>query len=256
MHDIHTAMSQAEARWGIRFKKKTANEAASGCPFCNIGTDRFLIFSDGGYWCRQCNAKGWLDDNERHVLSPTELRFRRLEWEQRRAEIERREHDERLTALEKMAQQAGLVDLYHDNLATNEAAVDHWHDHYGVSYDTIAQRKLGYCPTCPTATFSDSLTIPVWYRGKLRNIRHRLLKPDNGGKYRPHMPGLGAMLFNQDDLHIDSDTLILLEGEVKSIVVGQFVDTPNIATMGKCGFPAAWAKDQRFTQFSTIYILL
>lgn len=252
MSDIHTVMGQAEGRWGIPFKKKTAKEASSSCPFCHAGRDRFLVFVDKGYWCRQCDKKGWLDENEH--LSGDELRLRRLEWEQRRAEIERRETMNRVTALEEMARQVGLVDLYHANLNTNEAALDHWHQHYGASYDTIAQRRLGYCARCPTASFSDSLTIPVWYRDELKNIRHRLLKPDNGGKYRPHLPNLGPMLFNADDLHADSDTLLILEGEIKSIIVSQETGLANIAIMGKCGFPAAWARDRRLAKFERVYV--
>lgn len=251
MSDIHTAMSQAEQRWGIPFKRKTAKEASSSCPFCHAGKDRFLVFADNGYWCRQCDARGWLDDNE--SLSPTEKRLRRLEWEQTRAEIERREMSSRIVALEEMAKQADLVDLYHANLNTNESALDHWHEHYGASYNTIAERKLGYCLQCPTATFSDSLTIPVWYQGTLRNIRHRLLKP-NGGKYRPHLPNLGAMLFNQDDLHADSNKLLILEGEVKSIILSQETERANVAVMGKSGFPESWARDKRFDRFPLVYV--
>jgi len=254
MSDIHAAIAAAEARWGIPFKRKTAKEASSSCPFCHQGTDRFLVFANNRYWCRQCGEKGWLDDNESKNLDPTERRLRKLEWEQRRAEIERRETMDRVTALEQMAQQAGLVDRYHANLDAHWQAVERWHDHYGVTYETIASRKLGYCPQCPTAAFSDSLTIPVWYQGTLRNIRHRLLNPDKGGKYRPHMAGLGAMLFNQDDLHTDSTNLLILEGEVKSIIVTQETGLANISTMGKTAFPSAWACDKRFAKFQTVYV--
>lgn len=253
MHDIESIMAQAEQRWGIQLKRKTANEACGPCPHCSMATDDgFLVFEDGGYWCRKCDAKGWIDDNKR--TSPAEQRLRRIEWKQRRADIERRELGNRITALETMAQQAGLVDLYHANLTTNERAVDHWHDHYGVSYQTINSLKLGYCARCPTAQFSDSLTIPVWYQNKLLNIRHRLLNPDNTGRYRPHMANLGATLYNADDLHADSNKLMILEGEIKSVVVSQETGLANVAVIGKSGFPAKWACDKRFERFKTIYV--
>ena len=176
--------------------------------------------------------------------------------ERRVATLERKqaEHDKRLSHLEQMHGLTDLVDEYHANLDANWPAVERWEQHYGVSYDTIADRKLGYCPAAPLAPHSASLTIPVTYHGKLFNIRHRLLTPGDRGKYLPHMSGLPGMIFNADDLDADADTILILEGEIKSIVVSERTNLPNIATMGMQGFKQAWV--QRLDKFATICVCL
>lgn len=46
-------------RRGIEPKKATANELNSACPFCQEGTNRFVVFLDKQtYWCRKCGHKG------------------------------------------------------------------------------------------------------------------------------------------------------------------------------------------------------
>jgi len=247
--DIVAVMQQAEARWGIRLKRKTAKEACGPCPFCHTATrDGFLVFADGGYWCRKCDAKGWVDENE--PLSPAEQRLRRLELEQHRAEIERREMERRLSALEQMHQCTDHL-AYHRNLDHHPEAVNYWLSE-GVHAATIARYKLGYCPSCPTAPGHASYTIPVMAQGKLYNIRHRLAAPTGGGKYRPHMAGLPAMIFNADDLLANADSILLLEGEKKSLVVGQETGLPNVAIMGMQSFKPRWAS--KLARFKTVYV--
>jgi hypothetical protein len=122
----------------------------------------------------------------------------------------------------------------------------------GMSPDTVYRYKLGYCHSCPTMPGYASYTIPVMFSGKLYNIRHRIAKPPNGGKYRPHMAGLPAMIFNADDLLADSDQILILEGEKKSMVVGQETGLANIATMGKQSFKPGWAG--KLKTFRLIYV--
>lgn len=248
--DIQQTMLDAQTRWGLPLKRKTANEAAGPCPSCG-GEDRFLIFLDGGYYCRQCERTGWLDDNKpQRKQSKEEILERRI------ATLERRqvEHDKRLSRLEQMHGLAHLVDEYHANLDGNWPAVERWHEHYGVGYDVIAERKLGCCPSVPLAPRSASLTIPVTYHGKLYNVRHRLLTPGDRGKYLPHLSGLPSVIFNADDLDSKADTILILEGEIKSIVVSERTGLANVATMGMQGFKQSWVK--RLDKFTKIIVCL
>jgi len=90
--------------------------------------------------------------------------------------------------------------------------------------------------------------------GKLWNIRHRLIGADNGDKYRPHMAGLPAMLFNADYLKkTDTNWILITEGEKKSIVAAQY-GFPNVGLMGKSGFKKEWVK--KFDRFRTIYVVM
>ena len=249
MRSIEQRIAEAETRWpGLQFKR-TGNEAHSACPICG-GEDRHVIFEDGGYFCRQCDAKGWLDDDQHRPITEaqlTQIRIKRLEYQQA-------EHDRRLTTLEKMHGMMHVADFYHWNLASRDnAAFEYWLAE-GMYLDTIDTYKLGYCSRCPTdAQRRPSYTIPVMAFGKLWNIRHRLIQADNGDKYRPEIAGLPAMLFNADNLASDGDSLLIVEGEKKSIILAQ-TGFPNVGMMGKSGFKPEWVG--KFHRFSTVYIAL
>lgn len=245
---MQSVLSNAQARWvGLNFKRKTANEYASACPFCG-GRDRFMIYQRGNYWCRKCNAKGWVDEQD--DITPEERRLRRIEAEQRAIKQRQEEHERRLSALERMHRCQDHIG-YHRALTAD--ARDYWHSE-GINDASIEAYMLGYCLRCPTASNgSPSYTIPVINGGKLENIRHRLLQPD-GGKYRPHMAGLGNQLFNADFLESkNADSIIITEGEKKSIVLYQY-GFANVGIVGKRAFKPEWMA--RFDRFPLVYVAL
>ena len=252
MQDI---LRQAETRWPqLRFKKKTNGEYSASCPFCHNGQDRFLLFTDGGFWCRQCDHKGWVDDDNSQwdKLDPTEKRLRILEAEQRRARQEREETERRMSALEKMANCTDHL-RYHEGLTWE--AIDYWHAE-GMTNATIDRYKLGYCERCPTDRDGrPSYTIPVVGRdgATLTNIRHRLLNANGGDKYRPHAAGLGAQLFNSHYTTATSGNIIITEGEKKSIVLAQ-ENFANVGIMGQRSFRREWL--DWLTPFKWVYVAL
>ena len=242
-----------ESRFGIQMKRVGREEYAGPCPFCG-GRDRFHVWTKGNYWCRpapgHCGRAGWLDELDG---APTPTPEERLEWRVAALERKQAETEQRLSALEAMHKCTDHL-AYHANLNHHTDAVDYWLQE-GMTPDTIHNYQLGYCPSCPTAPGFASYTIPVTYRGKLYNIRHRLARPNDGGKYRPHMAGLPVLLFNADALHAEANNLLVVEGEKKAMVVGQETGLATIATMGMQAFKRAWANDKRFARFSTIYVL-
>lgn len=160
--------------------------------------------------------------------------------------------DRRLSALEQMHKRMYMVDYYHQNLEnTDNGALQYWYE-AGMWPETIERYKLGYCQRCPTDHDGrPSYTIPVISNGKLWNIRHRLIKAENGDKYRPDIAGLPNVLFNADDLRADSAEILIVEGEKKSIIVAQagFV---NVGVMGKTGFDASWVS--KFAPFQRVNV--
>ena len=114
---IEEVISLALTRWGWEPRYTSRKEASGPCPLlCNGGDDRFVLFEDGGYWCRQCGSTGWVTDSDK-PMTVDELTSRRL------AALERKqaETDERVTALERIARRTDQVDRYH--AALNEQAL-------------------------------------------------------------------------------------------------------------------------------------
>jgi hypothetical protein len=248
MDSLENAVAMAERQWpGLRFKRKTANEAAGPCPFCRDGEDRMLIFADRGFFCRVCNSKGWLDKlDPSHRLTPQEM----LEMRVRRLELAHEEHERRLSALERMAACHDHLS-YHQALDSDDRA--YWRGQ-GIPDEAQDRWLLGVCYRCPTDQAGrPSYTIPVINGGKLVNIRHRLIGADNGDKYRPHMAGLGNTLFNADLVRAPATEIIITEGEKKAIVLTEN-GFPSVGIMGKTAFPEAWAA--RFETFGRVYVVL
>ena len=244
---IEEIIALAERRWpGLELRRKSTHEACGPCPICRQATtDGFVVFEDSGYLCRKCGAKGWIDENDPHPPSREQL----LEIRVRALERKQEEHERRLTALEQMARCKDHV-TYHQMLDDDDR--EYWHSQ-GMLDATIDKYLLGICYSCPTdSQHRPSYTIPVINGGKLVNIRHRLVT-DSGDRYRPHAPGLGATLFNADNVYADAPEIMVVEGEKKSLVVGQY-GFLTVGTMGKAGFQPAWAK--RFDKFKRVLVAL
>lgn len=240
MSSVGDPAAFVESTFGIRLKRVGRTEYAGPCPWCG-GDDRFHVWDKGTYFCRpgpgHCGKSGWLDSLDGTPLPTPE---QRTEWRLARLERQAEEHERRLSALEQMHASTDHI-RYHKLLTEQGLGHDYWTAE-GMTAKTISRYKLGYCPSCPTAPGFASATIPVTYHGELYNIRHRLLNPANGGKYRPHMAGLPSMIFSADDLRRTAERQILiLEGEKKCMVVAQATSMPNIGIMGKQAFKPGWA---------------
>lgn len=238
-----------ENLFGVTLKKVTRTEYAGPCPWCG-GEDRFRVWNQGNYWCRpgpgHCGRKGWVDK----LMGTEQLTQEQLvEMRLRRLEQQQREHERRLSALERMAR-------CQDHIAYNrrlDASAREWWFEQGINSDSISRYLLGYCPRCPTDSEGRaSYTIPVVNEGQLLNIRHRLANSANGDKYRPHMAGLGTQLFNADFLK-DASDIVIVEGAKKSIVLDQY-GFPNVAIMGKRAFKRDWLG--RFDNINSVYVAL
>ena len=233
----------AQTRWGrLEFLKQRGNDEWSAmCPKCgdtgHMGTDqpdRFRIFTDGKprAWCRRCSFFEFADTNGRQ---------RRPSWEelerfrQQRLAEERRRMAEAKLAIDHLKNEH-LWERYYQQL--DEHAIQWWHEQ-GIEQWAMDYLGLGYCPSRTvwsageqyvTATY----TIPVFAFGrKIRNIRHRLADPPMpNDKYRPDRAGLPVQLFLTDPDSKMRDTVVLCEGEKKSIVAMQCLDKPDWTIVG------------------------
>ena len=187
---------EAQEAVGVPLHHHSAGEAHGPCPQCG-GRDRYVVFASGGSWCRQCGYQRRWSDNG-------------TGWDGGRAEL-------RLDAQQAMLTCNDWA-FYHQDCLHREDAMEAWFQH-DILEDAIRAWGLGFADACPLYLSSPSLTIPVWYQGRLLDIRHRLLQPaTNDGKYRSHMSGIGSHLFNGDVLSTRWWSLVV-EGEKKAILL-------------------------------------
>jgi hypothetical protein len=134
------------------------------------------------------------------------------------------------------------VDTFAANLQANERAQRLWQQR-GIIPEMQSYWRLGFCPSFSLADGqTPTLTIPVFGEGwTLRTLRHRLLNPPKpGDKYRPDRAGLGNHVFMADpDAAWNAGRVLVVEGEIKSMVVYQTLDDPSIQVIGIPGKTAA-----------------
>lgn len=198
----------------LALRAHTSGQAVGACPHCRDGTDRFVVYQEGNWWCRVCKKKGWWLE-EAHRPAPGEIEARRLATEQ-----------ERIQLRTKIATCRDWVD-YHNQVGQG---MNSWATH-GIDRKDIDRWGLGYCLKAPGSD-SPSLTIPVFYKQKLVDIRHRLLNPLDGQKYRSHWSGLPPAFFNLDSMG-EGDVVYLVEGEKKAVVLEHHGFHPVISYPGQ-----------------------
>lgn len=198
----------------VTLKPHTTDQAVGACPFCSQAkTDGFVVYVDGNYWCRKCEVRGWWNDDR---PSPAEIAARKLVVDQER--MKRRERIATCTDWQ----------TYHSQVSQ---ALVLWQEH-GIFQEDILKWGLGFCTQAPCTDYlTPSLTIPVFRNNKLVDIRHRLLDPRDGQKYRSHWPNLPPSFFNLDAIQ-DAETVLIVEGEKKAIVLEHHGFHPVISFPG------------------------
>jgi len=221
------------------------------CPFHPDSHAGNFSVSEKGYKCFSCGAAGGLQALAAHLgLQPGKPQgeAERAAWfvEKERRLTEGREKAR--SVLEKLQHKRPDL-IYYSNLnGQAETVMRTW----GLTQETVDLFKIGYCSHCPTSPDSDSFTIPYYHHTKVINLRHRLIKPNGQGKYRPEAAGLPATIFNADLL--DSEKwIVLVEGEFKAMVLTQY-GLPAIAIPGVTAFKEDWA--QRFSQVDKAHVCL
>lgn len=239
----------AENQWHIPLKRASGDEYVGPCPQCG-GVDRFHVWEEKqNFWCRQCGYAGFLDSLDNVTKMTTE---QMVDYRLRQLEREQQETQRQVTALQRMHQSKDHL-RYHFDMTTDQMA--YWLEE-GMTVDTIMRYQLGWCPRCPTDHDSrPSYTIPVFDRDgeTLINIRHRLIGGDDGNKYRPHAAGLGVQLFNAKLTNEPAESIIVAEGEKKSVVLDQW-GFLNVGIMGKRSFKREWMA--WLESFPTVYVAL
>lgn len=100
------------------------------------------------------------------------------------------------------------IDILIKNLEESSRAKDYLQITRGLSIETVENFKLGY------DTEKDAISIPVYKRGELVNIRYRYLDPKNNVKYTQEK-GCEVWLYNDDGISKGQTKggVLIVEGE-------------------------------------------
>lgn len=255
---FHSEKTPSFGLWagGERFK-------CFGCPAEGDILD-FIMMIDGLANARQAAQKlgGYVLDLG---LSPVELKAKKAELkaEQERKQQERlaKRQAKEAAALKRIGGLQDKADWYHSQVNNS---LDYWHSQ-GINDNLIEKYRFGYAPKCPLLYPEEgeqaSYVIPYYESGQLVSIRHRLSQPNGHGKYRPEFSGLPPRLFDVDSLlgndgisfYLPGNEAIILEGEIKSAVIGDRLGCARCGLPGINNWRSEWAN--YFEAIKTVYII-
>jgi len=213
----------AYLRWGLSPKRR-GREWHSPCPQCG-GEDRFIIFANGGFWCRHgdCGYRGWLDDDKQDWKPDPRLAQK---WLEDKAIREAEQYAKDLAWREGF--KVGYIRGWHDAMSERERA---WWYQQGITSYQIDHYTLGYIPQ-KRIRVGDGFTEVAVYTIPIRdpddwdtivNIQYRIADPLPGiGKYRQEA-GISAAAFFAEPRGIN-DSAIIVEGAKKAMVVYDRLD--------------------------------
>lgn len=214
-------------RWGhLQYVKRQSGEWSAECPECGDSghqgrdwPDRFRMWDNPARgWCRRCGFQSFADSDKPSAEITPEMR---QQWLQQRIEREEEKQIAIAQTLSLLRKEEKWL-WWHEQMQA--LGRDWWHGK-GVPDAFIDYYRLGWCNDrqfyydqnyFSTAT----ATIPVWgTEWELVNVRHRLLNTPNGcGKYRADRTGLPSNLFLTKPDEKPHGEVVLVEGEIKSIV--------------------------------------
>ena len=254
------------------------------CPFHNERTPGGFHVWEDGYKCFSCGAAGdvigWrmayfdepfvdavtaLNGGELQPLDPAKAARIAAEQAQRAADRLQSEIQKAQAALDELRRTQSWLE-YYGNLSESESARQLWRDR-GVpdAYQDIWQ--LGYDDNLRlwkndvgrwvSWWQTPTMTIPLWGLGwQVNNVKHRLLNvPENGGKYRQEKSGIPPAPFIADP-DITSGPLLLVEGEIKSMVSYITADNPSLQVAGLPSKTPAPEMFNEFDNYDPVYLCL
>lgn len=242
---LEAVAQKAYQAWSITLVE-TGRELHGPCPFCGTGKDRFIVWPEGNYWCRVCEAGGRVPgtgsgpmgrDTLRAVLSEKRAKqdARLREWQA---------YQDGYKDGHREGSRTGYIAGYH--AAMKDASLRAYWLGEGITDESIERYQLGYCAQRTfegedrTTFTSPAYTLPHYDPVSLElvNCQYRILDlPDNaGGKYRQE-PGLPPAAFYTLP-KVVTGSAIVVEGGKKAIVLSQVAER-RIQTVGLPGITPA-----------------
>jgi hypothetical protein len=230
-------------RWGhLRYVKRHGQEWSAECPQCGESghegrewPDRFRMWTDPARgWCRRCGYNDFADSDRKTEITEEQ----RKQWLEERLQREKRKQERIAESLHLLRKEQNWL-RWHEGM--NEQGREWWQGK-GVPDWALGYYRLGWCDMhqfrdgdmrfeTPTAT------IPVWAQDwELVNLRHRLINPPTGvGKYRQDRAGIPSSLYLTNPENEPAGETVLVEGEIKAIVVFSRLSDEGMTVVGTPG---------------------
>ena len=238
--------------------KQSYGEWRGPCPIHNGNNPTgFVIYESGGkqvWHCftRDCGGGDAIDFIQKkrgcdfveacHILGGKEADAQAIhDAAIERAKRASEDLEQKIAVAQKALSDLRAADIhlqYHENLdSMNKRSL--WQGR-GITNDLQNWWKLGYREKYSVKTgqgwwSTPTITIPIYGPGfELLNVRHRLLTPYNPkDKYRPERAGLSASAFMAaPDIGWNVDRVLVVEGEIKSMVAWNALCDQNIQVIG------------------------
>lgn len=244
-------ISTTYQRFGIQLKKTGHDEYHGACPFCGEGKDRFIVWEEGNFYCRQCEKTGWINERDRQWKPAPESYKRAIA----RIEQQKREQAARLFTWQQHLTFNTILEWHNSMDAMHR---DYWH-RAGITDDNIEYHSLGYCPSKKVKVGEQLLTIPAYTipildpeSRQLVNVQYRLENPPpQVGRYRQEAGIPAAAFYSTPDL---DGHVIIVEGAKKAIVVSQLVQNKT-QVVGLPGITPSESIINRLRQFKTKWLI-
>ena len=251
MSGLETAAEKAYQEWAITLVEY-GRELHGPCPFCGTGKDRFIVWPEGNYFCRVCEASGRVPGTGSGPVGRDTLRKVIM--------AKRAKQQVRLSEWQK-GFAAGYIKGYHDAMA-DMALRAYWLEE-GITEESIDRYQLGYTPrrtfegeggrTFSSAAYTLPHVDPVSLA--LVNCQYRIMDlPEGaGGKYRQE-PGLPPASFYTLP-KVTSGAAVVVEGGKKAIVLSQLVKR-KLQTIGLPGATPSEELYLELEEFDVLWLVL
>lgn len=262
MYDVETIKAQSDLltiaeQAGARFHRSASDEWRSHCPLHGgDNSSAFAVYDGGTRWAcfsHDCGsgdviefvqkwrgvdftgACEWLGgERESDPIKAAEIAEERVRQQIERLEEEHRKTEMLLSELRNTQTWLHYVKLLEENYKMQNV----W-ETQGIPQSWQSFWQLGYCDDFRVRTgtgiwHTPTLTIPIFTRDGLQNVRHRLLNPPApNDKYRPERPGLKAVPFYAlPDKMYDMERVLYVEGEKKAMVTFLTLDSIKWQVIG------------------------
>jgi len=219
---------------GLECRIQSGQVILKTCPFCGDTKSHFYMDQDeGAFYCHKCQERGNLVTLRKHYGDYEERKTMNRPHIKPQVGVRQAFPDENARSIvpdEKEAVEAHL------GLLGDQDAVRYVTETRGINIETVKAFNIGLQIDKDGSRW---LTIPHYEKGKLINIKSRLLPPAKRDWRR--VKDCRSILFNGDSIENHRDEIFITEGEIDALtLIDQGIKNAVGITTGAGSFDPEW----------------